>query len=233
MAHFDLGGELGRLRGATSLPRALATTCGGAALYGAALGLWHGPRLALFAALKLPAVLLATGAATLAFNALAAGVLGERLPLAAAARLTASALGVAAVLLAVVAPPVALFSATVAPPSPGARLDHNLLYLLHTGVVGGCGLVGTVALWRALARACRSRRAAAGVFAVWLASLALVGGEVAWALRPFVGSVYEPVVFLRRDALDGNVYEFVVTDILPYLTGRAAERAGGREESDE
>ena len=46
---------------------------------------------------------------------------------------------------------------------------------------------------------------------------ALVGGEVAWALRPFVGSVYKPVVFLRADALDGNVYEFIFTEILPHL----------------
>jgi len=47
-----------------------------------------------------------------------------------------------------------------------------------------------------------------------------VGGEVAWSLRPFVGSVYEPTTFLRRDALDGNVYEFVITDIVPYLLQR-------------
>jgi hypothetical protein len=35
-----------------------------------------------------------------------------------------------------------------------------------------------------------------------------------------VGSVYKPVVFLRQDALEGNVYEFVFTDILPHLLGR-------------
>jgi hypothetical protein len=226
---LDLAPELARLRAATSLPRALAATCAGAALYGAALGAWHGPRMAAYAAVKLPAVLLATGAATLAFNALAAAVLGERLRLVDAARLTASALGVAATLLAALAPAAALFSLTAPPPSPAARLDHNLLYLLHTGFVGACGLAGTVALWRSLARVSRSRRVARAVFAVWVGSLALVGGEVAWALRPFLGSVYEPVAFLRRDALDGNVYEFVLTDIVPYLTGRE----GGREDPHE
>ena len=56
--------------------------------------------------------------------------------------------------------------------------------------------------------------------AAWVLAYALVGGEVAWALRPFVGSVYEPVAFLRQDALDGNVYEFIVTDIVPHLGGR-------------
>jgi len=49
-----------------------------------------------------------------------------------------------------------------------------------------------------------------------------VGGEMAWALRPFVGSVSleHPLVFLREDALTGNVYEFIGTDIAPYLWSR-------------
>jgi hypothetical protein len=51
----------------------------------------------------------------------------------------------------------------------------------------------------------------------WIAVYAFVGGEMAWAMRPFVGSVYLPVVFLRDDALEGNLYEFIITDILPHL----------------
>ena len=64
------------------------------------------------------------------------------------------------------------------------------------------------------------------VFALWVLAYALVGGEVAWALRPFVGSVYYRVEFLRPDALDGNVYEFIVTDILPHLAGRTRPKGG-------
>ncbi|HUO86710.1 MAG TPA: hypothetical protein VM617_04905 [Thermoanaerobaculia bacterium] len=218
-----------RLRTAASLPQAVAVTIVGAALYGAGLGAWHGPRMALYAAVKLPMVLLVTGAATLLFNVLATAVLGERLRPRVAARLTASALASAAGLLGSLAPVAVLLAVTTPPPSPAARLDHNLLYLLHTGLVGACGLVDTAALWRSLSAACRSRRGARVVFATWIGSLALVGGEVAWALRPFLGSVYEEVAFVRRDALDGNVYEFVWSDILPYLTGRDS----GQESDDE
>jgi hypothetical protein len=46
---------------------------------------------------------------------------------------------------------------------------------------------------------------------------------VAWALRPFVGSIYHPVVLVRPDAFDGNVYEFIWTDIYPYLTGQPSK----------
>ena len=41
------------------------------------------------------------------------------------------------------------------------------------------------------------------VYLAWVLIYAAVGGEVAWGLRPFVGSVYQPVVFLRSDALAG------------------------------
>jgi len=30
-------------------------------------------------------------------------------------------------------------------------------------------------------------------FLAWVVTFALVGGEVAWALRPFVGSIYHPI----------------------------------------
>jgi K+ transporter len=74
-------------------------------------------------------------------------------------------------------------------------------------------------LWTALGRVARVRKGLLPVFLIWFSTFAAVGGEVAWAMRPFVGSVSPdyPVVFLRKDALDGNVYEFIVTDILPHL----------------
>jgi len=218
------GGRCGALR-------PLVLTVAGGAVYGAALGAWSGPRLALYAAIKLPAVLLLTAALTLPFQALVALVLGERLGLGRAARLNLAAFATAAALLASLAPVAALLSFTLPAPSPAERTTHNLLYLVQTAAVGGCGLAGTVALGRALARACSSRRAARRVFAAWVAVLALVGGEVAWALRPFVGSVYHEVALLRPDALDGNVYEFIWTDVAPHLlagSGGRDERGGKR-----
>jgi hypothetical protein len=77
-----------------------------------------------------------------------------------------------------------------------------------------------VALWKAMRKLAAPVRTLRTVYAVWVVAFALVGGEVAWALRPFIGSVYMPVVFLRPDALHGNVYEFIFTDILPHLASR-------------
>jgi hypothetical protein len=169
-------------------------------------------------AFKLPLVLLLTSAATVPFSWTGAALLGLPLRLGQVAVLTFLALAAGSLLLASLAPVAALF--TLCAPAPGteARTAHNLLYLLHTGLVGGSGLVGVAVLWRGM-RALGSRRTVRAVCLVWIAAFALVGGEIAWGLRPFVGSVYKPVVFLRGDALDGNVYEFVFTDILPHLLG--------------
>jgi hypothetical protein len=195
----------------------LAVLVLGSALYGAVLGSWRGATLALYSAAKLPLVLIVTTLLSLVFGFLVAVALGERLSLRAVVHLHVSAFAVAALLLASLAPVAALFTWTLAAPSPAARETHNLLYLLHTALIGACGLAGVASLRGELRARCSSPAAASRLAAAWVLTLALVGGEVAWALRPFVGSVYEPVSFVRPNAFDGNVYEFIVTDIVPYL----------------
>ena len=71
----------------------------------------------------------------------------------------------------------------------------------------------------------------AQAFVAWVLTFALVGGEVAWALRPFVGSVYRPIELLRADALEGNVYEFMRDAAEHVVAGRGRRTgAGGRRE---
>lgn len=189
----------------------------GAALYGAVLGLWHGPRLSLYVAIKLPLVLFLTSGLTMLLSWIGAAVLGLPLRFGQVAVLTFLALAAASVLLASLAPVALLFTLCAPDPAPDARTAHNLLYLLHTAFVGGCGLAGTRVLWMAMARLEAPPRTRRAVYLLWVLAFALVGGEVAWVLRPFVGSVYAEIVFLRPDALNGNVYEFIFTDIIPHL----------------
>lgn len=189
------------------------------AVYGAVLGMWQGPRLALYVSLKLPLVLLLTSALTVPFNWTGAALLGLPLRLGQIAVLTFLALAAGSLLLASLAPVAALFTICAPLPTPAARTAHNLLYLFHTAFIGGCGLVGMAILWRGLRSLDRPARTVRAVCLVWIVAFALVGGEVSWILRPFVGSVYKEVVFLRADAFDGNVYELLFTDILPHLLG--------------
>lgn len=193
------------------------------AMYGAVLGWWHGPRLASYVAIKLPLVLILTSTFTMLFAWIAARAVGLSLRFAQVGALTFLGLATASVLMASVTPIAWLFTATaLPPPSPAARTSHNVLYLAHTLLIGVSGLAGTRNLWRALRATRASHAAVLTTYVTWLMAYALVGGEVAWMLRPFVGSVSPefPVVFLRDDALRGNVYEFMFSDIFPYLNSR-------------
>lgn len=172
--------------------------------------------MAVYAAIKLPLVLALTAALAAPSFALLARVLGipsGSSPLGVA---FASLAGASRLLLALT-PVVLLFSLSAPRPDPSATTTHNLLYLLHVALVGASGLVGLGRMREELSRSAASARTARRVVVLWTLLFGFVGGEVAWALRPFVGSVHEPVRFLRENALDGNVYEFVLTDVAPHL----------------
>jgi len=194
--------------------------------YGATIGLWTSPRLALYAAAKLPLLMLLTAALTFAACWVIARLAGWPLGPGVVASLIFLPLAVASLILASLAPVSALLSLSAPAPAESARLTHNLLYLAHTFLVGGASLAGTATLLRLLKGLAANGRRAGGLFAAWLAIYAIVGGEVAWALRPFVGSVYEDVQFLRPNALEGNVYEFVLEDIVPYVASPARIEGG-------
>lgn len=195
----------------------VATIFAGGALYGAAIGAWRGSTMVLYAAIKLPCALLITVVLTLSINGMVARFLGLRIGFRQTLSVTVLAMACSTWLLAALAPVAWMFSVVSPPPGSDARTTHNVLYLLHVALVGWAGLVGARVLDRALGRFGRCVRRRRRVFAAWLLVYGLVGGQVTWALRPFVGSIYQPVELLRVDALRGNVYEFIVTDVAPHL----------------
>jgi hypothetical protein len=128
-----------------------------AALYGAVCGMWNGARLAAYVALKLPLVLGVTWALTLLLSWLGASLLGLPLRFAQVAVLILLGLAAGSLLLASLAPVAALFTLCAPHPDETARTAHNLLYLMHTAFVGGCGFAGTL---RESGARLRSRRQA-------------------------------------------------------------------------
>ena len=188
------------------------------AIYGAVLGSWHGARLATYVAIKVPLLMLSTALITALFNWVVAALLGLRMRIAQTFALTLVPLAIASIVAASLAPVAWFFTRSLPGPSPAQQTLHNVLYLVHVALIASAGIAGTSALRRVLTDVCHGdeNRARAVRFA-WVVLYAFVGGEMAWVLRPFVGSVFLPVVFLRDDALNGNVYEFILTDILPHI----------------
>jgi hypothetical protein len=195
------------------------------AVYGAVMAGWRSPRLALYVAVKLPLLLLLTVSAVSFFNWMAASALGAPVTYRQSLFLAAGAMTTAGWLLLALAP-VSLFFQITGLPSHGTnaelRYAHNTMLMTHIAAISSAGIAGNAMLWRGLSALAPSRGRAVTVFVVWLAAYAFVGCQMSWMLRPFVGSPFYPVVFLRPDALDRNFYEFVFGEVLPFIiTGDA------------
>src|SRR5476649_231463 len=106
-----------------------------AAGYGAVLGFWHGTRLSIYDAAKLPLVLILTSIFTMFFSWVAAVALNLPLRFAQVSVLTFLALATGRVVLLSLAPIAWFFTLCAPSPSAASRATHNTLYLMHTAFV--------------------------------------------------------------------------------------------------
>jgi hypothetical protein len=205
-----------RRSGLSSWAEPLALILLGAGLYGAAMGLWRAPLLALYVAIKLPLLLVLTALA----NALAYGMWAKRLglsiTLAECLRSVLLSFALAALVLGALAPVFAFFAlALQGPHDPEARQAHDILGLSHVAAVA---LAGTLAVARQIGwlRALDPRaRTPGAVVALWLALNLVLGAQISWNLRPWFGTHYLPVHFLREHPFDGTFYESVFRMLFP------------------
>jgi hypothetical protein len=181
----------------------------GAGLYGAAMGWWRDPQQALYVAVKLPLILLLTALGNALLNAMLAPLLGLNLPL----RQTFSAIlmsfAIASAILGAFSP-LAAFLVWNTPPlsaAAAAAPDYSVLKLAHVAAITVAGHAGNVRLFQLLVQLGGSRAVARRVLLAWLAGNLFLGSQLAWILRPFIGSPSLPVEFFRETALRGNFYE--------------------------
>lgn len=185
------------------------------AAYGAAMGAWRAPHLALLVALKLPLLFLATALVDAFANGLWAQRLGAAISFAESLRAVLLSFALASVVLAAIAPVLAFFAlALPGPDSSDARVAHDVLGLAHVVAIA---LAGTIAVARQSAwlRAVDARaHAPRAVIAVWLAVNLVAGAQLSWILRPWFGSPGMEVAFLREHPFDGTFYESVLRMVL-------------------
>lgn len=192
----------------------------GTAAYGAVLAGWRSPRLALYGAVKLPMLFLGTTAIVSVFNWMLASLLGAGLSFKTTLFLVLSSMTVSSWILLSLAP-VALFFTLSGVAYAGTPADlhyaHNSILVTHILILATAGVAGNAALLSGLRALVALRCRTMPLFFSWIASFAFVGCQMSWILRPFVGSPFYPIEFLRPDCLDRNFYEFVFGDVLPYL----------------
>jgi len=182
----------------------------GGGIYGATLGLWRDGLQAAFTALKFPLLVFLTCGANAVFN----GCLGQLLGSGMGFRQTTLAIlmsfAVTAIVLAAVAP-IMLFLLWNTPPlAEGNALGgHSITLLAHVGMIALAGVIGVRRLFRLAVQTSGSPSAARRVLLGWLVGNLLLGAQLAWVLRPFIGTPGLPVEFFRDHPFEGNFFEGV------------------------
>jgi hypothetical protein len=169
--------------------RDLATLVLASALYGFSIGCVHSLRFGLHDVLKFPLLFVVTGAAcAVAYFLWALLIGGACFRFVDVQRLAMRLYRDAAVLLAALAPANVFLARTLVPPDATSLHEYPLFLAMNVVFIAIAGALALLRQVRALAQYHPwplSRRLA--TVAGWLALSLLVGGQVAWTLRPFFG----------------------------------------------
>jgi hypothetical protein len=182
----------------------------GAGLFGAAVGWWRAPLQACYTAVKLPLIILLTTAGNALLNGMLAPLLGLNLRFRQASLAILMSFAIAAAILGSFSP-LLLFLVWNAPPmsAPGATTStaYSLIQVTQAANIAFAGVAANLRLMQLLQRLSGSAGVARKVLFAWLAGNLFLGSQLSWILRPFIGSPYLPLEFLRPNALQGNFYE--------------------------
>src|SRR6184192_692090 len=182
----------------------------GSSVYGATIGLWRAPLQSVFTAIKFPLLIFLTCICNGAVNGMLAQVLGSGLSFRQTTFAILMSFAIAAVILGALSP-VTLFVLYNAPPlgSANAILGHSMMLLTHVFAIAFSGIMANRRLLDLLRRMSGRDTTARAVLFSWLGGNLYLGAQLAWNLRPFIGSPGLTIQFLRDDPLRGNFYEAV------------------------
>jgi hypothetical protein len=194
----------------SSLISYCAIIAAGSALYGFTLGIWRAPLQSLYTGIKFPLLIFLTCGGNAIVNGMLAQLLGAGLSFKQTSVAILMSFAIAAIILAGFSP-ITLFIWYNAPPlaTKSAVLGHSIMLLTHVFAIAAAGIIANQRLFGLLRRISGSDVIARTVLFSWLAENLFLGAQLAWNLRPFIGSPRLAVQFLRDDPLRGNFYEAV------------------------
>lgn len=103
--------------------------------------------------------------------------------------------------------------------------NYDFIKLLHVLVFGFAGGWAMMALWQGLSAMCEKAnlypRQAVRILQVWILVFGFVGTQMAWSLRPFVGSPGMEFELFRRGQ-EGNFYQAVWVSVQGLARGETA-----------
>jgi len=190
------------------------------AFYGVMMGIASGLPFMVASAVKVPILYLLTLVICYPVLYVVNVLMGSRLSFIQSLALILMALALNCILLASCAPIVVFFTITGA--------DYEFLKLLHVLIFAFSGLWGMIALWRGLQTMCEKSnlypRQAIRILRVWVLVFGFVGSQMAWSLRPFVGSPEMPFQVFRKQ--EGNFYAAVWDSMASLARGTEGQSHG-------
>ena len=184
----------------------------GAGLYGACLGIWRAPRMAVYTGIKFPLIILLTTLGNALLNGMLAPLFGLNLRFRESLVAILMSFAIAAAILGSLSPLlyfVVWNMPEMVPGSPVTGSAYAAFQLSQVAAIAGAGIAANVRLMQFLRRISGDVVVARKVLFAWLAGNLFLGSQLTWILRPLFGAPFLPVEFLRPNALEGNFYETV------------------------
>lgn len=182
----------------------------GSGVYGMTIGLWRAPEQASYVAVKFPLLILLTTLGNGLLNGMMAQLLGGKMSFADSFKAVCISFALASVILGALSP----LSCFLIYNAPGISSDHVkqahiIIILSDVLIIAFAGGVANIRLFHLLKHLNNSGELAARILFSWLACNLLLGGQLSWIMRPFIGTPSAPVEFFRSNPLDGNFFESV------------------------
>ena len=181
-------------------------------IYGLTMGMNHSFLMTISSAIKLPILFLLTAFICIpslyTFNIL----LGQKFKFLQTVALMIMTLGTTTILLASLAPLSFFFVLT--------SKNYFFLQLMHVSIFGLCGVYGVQYLYRGCSYIAFRMEQPLNhlLLRVWIVIYAVVGMQLGWRLRPFVGNPGSPFEIFREQTT-GNFYIAVWQSLIHLLDG--------------
>jgi hypothetical protein len=190
----------------------VAVIVGGAGCYGAAMGSWRALLQAFYTGLKFPLIILLTTLGNGLLNGMLAPLLGLNIGFRQSLLTVCMSFTIASAILCSFSP-LMLFLIWNTPPaatsSAAVSWAYCFMQLTTVAFIAFAGVAGNVKLVPLLRELSGSSAVAWRVLFAWLAVNLLLGSQLCWNLRPFIGDPKLPVEFFADHPFEGNFFEAV------------------------
>jgi hypothetical protein len=179
-------------------------------VYGMSVGIWRSPLQSLYVAIKFPLLIVMVTVGNALINSMFAKILGARLTFKESFIAVLMSFTIASVILASFAPLMICLIWNTPPVSdPNSAISHQGILLFNVFSIAFAGVVSNLHLYKLILHLTESKTESKRIIFAWLAVNLLLGSQLSWIMRPFIGGPKGAVEFLRENAFDGNFFEAV------------------------